>query len=177
MQTPGHRVAHRFLSGASDDIDVEKLLHPAQYVLSSTVRTLFRREFGAKILPWLGIFVELRHISMIHDLGLGAAAPIEPDVFGRLFAETKKLLRVKGRSDKKPLSSLVRGKCVLSVRGLRKHIVKIEKGTAQKRDWEATASTLADLIELIGRDKGVYLGRKRWGVEFASLSIRHSRPW
>lgn len=162
VQTPGYRVAHRFLSGAPDeDIDVEKLLHPAQYVLSRPVRTLFRREFGAKIMPWLGLFVELRRISMIHDLGLGEAAPIEPDVFGRLFAETRKLLRVKGRSDKKPLSSLVRGKCVLSVRGLRKHIVKIEKGTAQKRDWESAASTLAELIETIGRDKGIYLGQKR----------------
>ena len=151
-----------------------KDMRKAELIMSKTIQLQYKREFGVKNFPFFRLLVELRQFSL--------GGPIQLGMYNKLLLQTKKLLKSKGR-DGQPLNSILRGKVLLTIKNMKKFISRLEnqiKGMEKYAlavdsgiylfdraevqqllksniAWKKIIVSYTDLIEEIGRDKGIHI--------------------
>jgi len=174
-----------------------KQMAKAEYVMSKTIQMMFRREFGTRNFAFFRLLVELRQFSL--------GGPIELGMYEKLFRMSKILLRTKG-SDGTPLNSILRGKVLVSIKSWKRYLTRIEnqirnsqgngviysKGNTYLLDadyvsqllqsniaWKKLILGLTNLIEEIGRDKGINITNSKkpsvstgWFGRFRKSSVK-----
>ena len=151
-----------------------KEMRQAELIMSKSIQMQYKREFGVKNFPFFRFLVEMRQFSL--------GAPIQLGMYQKLLLQTKKLLKSKGK-DGQPLNSILRGKVLLTIKNMKRFITIIEnkiKGYERNAlivengiylydkttvdqilkgnlHWKKLILSYTDLIEEIGRDKGIHI--------------------
>lgn len=160
------------------EMDAFGEMRKAELIMSKSIQMQYKKEFGVKNFPFFRFLVELRQFSL--------GAPIQIGMYNRLLMQAKKLLKSKGR-DGKPLNSILRGKVLLTIKDMKKFITRLEnqvKGLERQAvmvesgfylfedslvaqllnaniAWKKIILAYTDLVEEIGRDKGIHITKAR----------------